>query len=101
MSDGSPRLPGQPYADGSPVFREPWEAQAFAITVSLHEQGLFTWGEWAHALGEQIEAARGSGEVDLGNTYYRHWVAALERLVVAKGLCGAAPLTLSPSRPGS
>ena len=35
-------------ADG-PVFREPWEAQAFAMTLVLHERGVFTWKEWAAA----------------------------------------------------
>lgn len=37
-----PLLPGQPEADGEPVFREPWEAHAFAMAVRLQEQGLFT-----------------------------------------------------------
>lgn len=71
-------------ADG-PVFREPWEAQAFALTVKLHEAGLFTWDEWAAALSAEIASAQSSGDPDLGNTYYSHWQHALERLVVEKG----------------
>ena len=71
-------------ADG-PVFREPWEAQAFALTVKLHEKGLFTWDEWAAVLSAEIASAQSSGDPDLGNTYYRHWQNALERLVVEKG----------------
>jgi nitrile hydratase accessory protein len=74
------------------VFREPWEAQAFALAVRLQEQGLFTWDEWAQALGAEITAAQGSGDADLGDTYYRHWLSALERLVVAKGAASQAGL---------
>ena len=40
-------LPDLPRDADGPVFREPWEAQAFAMAVSLHERGLFTWPEWA------------------------------------------------------
>ena len=79
-------LPGMPTDDGSgPVFREPWEAQAFAMAVSLRARGLFTWPEWAEALARQIALAQAAGDVDLGDTYYRHWLAALETLVASKG----------------
>ena len=47
----APELPGLPRDDDGPVFREPWEAQAFALAVALHERGVFTWPEWAQALG--------------------------------------------------
>ena len=79
-------LKGLPVADDSPVFREPWEAQAFAMALALHAGGLFTWDEWAQALSAQIRAAQAQGDPDLGNTYYRHWLAALEALVSAKGV---------------
>jgi nitrile hydratase accessory protein len=80
-----PLLPSLPHDAEGPVFREPWEAQAFALAVQLQEQGLFTWDEWAQALGAEIAAAQSSGGADLGDAYYRHWLTALERLVVAKG----------------
>jgi nitrile hydratase accessory protein len=80
--------PGIPRDDGGPVFREPWEAQAFAIVVALNERGLFTWSEWAAALGAEIKRAQAAGDPDLGTTYYRHWLAALERLVAHKGVAG-------------
>jgi nitrile hydratase accessory protein len=67
------------------AFREPWEAHAFALTLQLHERGLFTWPEWAEALAAQIAAAQARGDADLGDTYYRHWLAALEAIVAAKG----------------
>ena len=72
-------------ADG-PVFREPWEAQAFAMTLALHERGLFTWPEWAATLADEIKRAQHEGDPDTGETYYRHWLAALERIVADKGV---------------
>jgi nitrile hydratase accessory protein len=68
------------------VFAEPWQAQAFALAVKLSEQGHFTWKEWAAALAEELKAAVDRGEPDDGSRYYEHWLAALERLVTAKGL---------------
>jgi nitrile hydratase accessory protein len=85
-------MPGIPRDEGGPVFREPWEAQAFALAVALNARGLFTWTEWAAALGKEIKRAQAAGDPDLGNTYYRHWLAALERLVAHKGLTSAAML---------
>lgn len=79
-------IPGLPLDDEGPLFKAPWEAQAFALAVKLQEQGLFSWQEWAEHMSQSIEAARASGDPDLGNTYYEHWVAALETLVHAKGL---------------
>jgi len=76
----------------APVFREPWEAHAFAIVLTLHQRGLFTWNEWAEALAAQIAAARRTGDADLGDTYYQHWLAALERLVADKGASNEAEL---------
>jgi nitrile hydratase accessory protein len=82
-TDAVPNIPRD--AQG-PVFHEPWEAQAFAITLALHERGLFTWPEWAATLGEEIKRAQAGGDPDTGDTYYRHWLNALERIVAAKGL---------------
>ncbi len=92
MIDQQIALPGQPRDDSGPVFREPWEAQAFAMTLALHERGLFSWNEWARALAAEIAAAQAAGDADLGDTYYRHWLAALERLITAKGVSSAAEL---------
>jgi len=77
---------------GERVFREPWEAQAFALAVTLHRQGVFSWSEWAATLGEEISKAQAAGDPDTGETYYQHWLAALERLIAAKGLAEAHTL---------
>jgi nitrile hydratase accessory protein len=79
-------LPALPRDDAGPVFREPWEAEAFAMAVSLHERGVFTWAEWAETLAAEIKTAQAGGDPDLGDTYYRHWLSALERLVIGKGI---------------
>jgi nitrile hydratase accessory protein len=85
-------LPAIPRDREGPVFREPWEAQAFAMAVSLRERGLFTWGEWAETLGAQIRTAQAAGDPDTGATYYHHWLAALERIVGEKGATDPAML---------
>jgi len=81
--DALPSLPRD--ADG-PAFAEPWQAQAFALAVRLSETGHFTWKEWAAALAAELRAAADRGESDDGSRYYEHWLGALERLVVEKGL---------------
>jgi nitrile hydratase accessory protein len=78
-------------ADG-PVFREPWQAQAFAMALALHARGLFTWPEWAALLTEEIRRAQAEGDPDIGESYYLHWLATLERIVAAKGVATAAML---------
>jgi nitrile hydratase accessory protein len=70
------------------VFAEPWQAQAFALAVQLHEQGAFTWREWAQALSARLAA----DAADDGSRYYEHWLAALEDLAAAKRLAGRPEL---------
>ena len=83
------------------MFREPWEAQAFAMALALHERGLFTWPEWAATLAEEIKRAQAAGDPDTGETYYRHWLAALERLVAEKGVAGRARRWRATATPGT
>jgi nitrile hydratase accessory protein len=85
-------VPGIPQDDRGPVFREPWEAQAFAMALALHGRGLFTWSEWAATLADEIKRAQAAGDPDTGGTYYRHWLATLERLVTEKGVANRAAL---------
>jgi nitrile hydratase accessory protein len=63
------------------VFAEPWEAQAFALVVSLNERGVFTWDEWTQA----VAAAPEEG-------YYERWLATLERLLLERGETDAMTL---------
>ena len=86
-------VPSIPCDAEGPVFREPWEAQAFALTLTLYDRGLFQWPEWAAILGDEIKKAQAAGDPDTGETYYRHWLNALERLVAEKGVADAAMLS--------
>jgi nitrile hydratase accessory protein len=85
-------LPRLPCDKDGPVFTEPWQAQSFALAVTLSEQGHFTWKEWASALADELKAAADRSEPDDGSRYYHHWLAALERLVAEKGLADPAAL---------
>ena len=81
----------------APPFDEPWQAQAFAIVVALNERGLFSWGEWAEALGAELSG----GPQESGNSaYFQAWLNTLENLLVAKGVAGARSSAISP-KPGS
>ena len=77
------QLPKIPVDDDGPIFAEPWQAQAFAMTVKLHEKGAFTWPEWAQHLGAELAAA---GENDSADNYYLHWLRALEKLLDEKNI---------------
>ncbi len=75
-----------------PVFAEPWQAEAFALAVSLSRRGHFTWTEWAATLADELKASAARGEPDDGSRYYHCWLTALEHLVVAKGLTHSGEL---------
>ena len=85
-------LPAIPRETDGPVFKEPWEASVFALTVTLSQRRHFTWKEWARALASEIRRAQDAGEPDLGDTYYQHWLGALEALLTRKGLTDPAGL---------
>jgi nitrile hydratase accessory protein len=83
---------GIPCEREAPVFEEPWQAQVFAMALTLQQQGFFTWHEWAETLADEIKKALASGDPDDGSTYYFHWLATLERLVATKGIAPSATL---------
>lgn len=92
MSARLEALPAIPRDAEGPVFRAPWEAQAFAMAVMLHERGHFTWKEWAGRLADEIAAAKAHGEADDGSRYYSFWLSSLEKLVAEKRLIMADEL---------
>ena len=104
-------VPDQPSDNGEPVFKEPWEAQAFSLMIALHESGVFSWDEWSEALSQAIHrglhpggvnddverVGEGPGErmgekEERGDSYYQHWLVALEHLAIAKDLSEAGEL---------
>lgn len=74
-----------PADSNGPVFAEPWQAQAFALTLQLQAKGLFTAAEWAQALGDEIREHLAHGGCTDGSDYYERWCEALEHIIVAKG----------------
>ena len=107
-------VPDQPIENGEPVFKEPWEAQAFSLVIALHESGVFSWDEWSEALAQAIHRGLHPGGVndvvqpveegpgdrmgekeERGDSYYQHWLVALEHLAIAKGLSEAGELAQS------
>ncbi len=83
-------MPAQPA--GERHFDEPWQAHAFALTLMLHRQGVFSWGEWADALAARVRQARLDGDPDEGQSYYRYWMDALEQLAITRGIATADQL---------
>ena len=80
-----------PRQNGELVFAAPWESRLFGITLALHERGLFDWEEFRAELIAEI--ARWERAADGAEwSYYERWQVALERVLAAKGLCGAAEL---------
>lgn len=86
-------LPEIPRDEEGPVFRAPWEAQVFAMAVALHGRGVFTWPEWAETLAHEIARAQEAGDPDRGDTYYDHWLAALETIIAEKGVTSTEALS--------
>lgn len=91
-SEAREALAAIPAADRDRVFAEPWQAQAFALALALQQRGVFTWSEWSDTLGDEIKAAQARGDPDTGETYYLHWLRAVERLVQEKGLADLGTL---------
>ena len=85
-------VPGIPCEGEAPTFAEPWQAQAFALALALQQRGVFEWSDWAVLLGEEIRKAQAAGDPDDGSTYYRHWLATLERIVAGKGIASPEQL---------
>jgi nitrile hydratase accessory protein len=84
--EGSASVPRQ---NGEFVFEAPWEGRAFGIAVALSDRRVYDWDEFRSLLIDEIAAADASGDE---STYYERWLAALERLLVARGLVNASEL---------
>ncbi|TXN05071.1 nitrile hydratase accessory protein [Methylobacterium sp. WL64] len=64
------------------AFAAPWEAQVFALVVSLQEAGLFTWAEWAERIGREIRPDDGPERA----ADYGAWLATLEQILAQRGV---------------
>ena len=92
-------LPPAFLADGDrPVFAEPWEAQLFALVVELHQQGCFSWTEWAARLSVEIEKRRQNQEADWGDTYYELWLKTIKQLLIEKSVTSKSEIDRKSTR---
>lgn len=81
--NGRPALPRK---SGEMVFHHEWERRAFAIAVSLAEQGVFHWGEFQAELIRAVAEAESQDPPSRG--YYESWLVCLERLLQKRQLLG-------------
>jgi nitrile hydratase accessory protein len=65
-----------------PAFDEPWQAQVFAMAVTLSEHGVFSWKEWTEAFGAELKGVDREG----ADAYFRAWLRTLEGLLVDKAV---------------
>jgi nitrile hydratase accessory protein len=75
------------------AFRDVWEAQAFAMGNLLIKSGFISQKEWVDIFSKEILAAQAQGDPDRGDTYYNHWMNALERIAIERGVVDKATLT--------
>jgi nitrile hydratase accessory protein len=78
-------VPPLPHKRGEPVFRDSWEAEAYAIGNLLVKEGHIIPAEWMECMAAAIASAQASGDSDNGDTYYQHWCAALESFCFESG----------------
>ena len=89
---GAPDIEPLLREEGRPLFADSWEAEAFAIGKLLVAEGLVTPREWYDVISDEIRKAQAAGDPDRGDTHYQHWMSALERICVEKGLVDAGTL---------
>ena len=85
----------RPVPPSNQVFREPWHAQLFAITIALHEGGVMSWPDWTGMLAAEIKGRKPAPGNDPDDEYYRSWQAALERLLQGRDLIDSSELKAS------
>ncbi|MEX2207159.1 MAG: nitrile hydratase accessory protein [Myxococcota bacterium] len=81
-----------PRRNGELVFEAPWEGRVFGVAAALCERGVFSWDEFRVCLITEIADWERRHALDEPYRYYARWQAALERLLVEKGLCSAVEL---------
>jgi nitrile hydratase accessory protein len=81
-----------PRRNGELVFAAPWESRVFGITMALYEQGRFEWDEFRGRLIAAIGREERAHPVGAQFPYYACWLAALEELLAAKGVCAEEAL---------
>jgi nitrile hydratase accessory protein len=86
MNSVDRKPPDIPGGHAEPVFLEPWHAEIFSLAVALNRKGIFTWSEWVEAFSSAMREIPADEGESPETAYHRRWLAALERLVVQRGL---------------
>jgi len=81
--DGAHALPRK---SGELVFHDDWERRAFAIAVSLAEQGAFEWREFQQELIASVAEAEREDPRNPSRGYYESWLVSLEAVLRKKKL---------------
>ena len=78
-------------------FEEPWQAQAFALTVDLHARGAFSWNEWARPSARPSPKRRARLIMTAGLSRWRaQWRAKPDRRGRTRRAQGRVDTRLSP-----
>ena len=72
------------------TFDEPWQARIFAMVTAMHGAGNYEWRAVQELLIDEI-ASHGAAD---GHHYYQRWLAAAERLFIARGFGDRKELAL-------
>lgn len=81
------------WLDNGPAFSEPWQAEAFALTLQLARAGHFTWTDWVGTFSAEITASPQTADEDINTAYYRQWMQALEKILAARALVSSTEVT--------
>lgn len=77
-----------PRKSGELVFHDEWERRAFAMAVSLAEQGRFAWSDFQQALIKAVAEAERDDPLNPSRGYFESWLTALEAVLAEKRLLG-------------
>jgi nitrile hydratase accessory protein len=74
------------------AFQKPWHATGFAILLSLHRAGLFSWPEWVDAFSSRDRMSPDRAGECVEDGYYRRVLETVEDLLSGKGMMTAQAL---------
>ncbi len=88
MGKGAP-----PMANGELIFDAPWQSRTFGMARVLCERGYFAWDEFRAELIREVADWEATHDEMEPYHYYDLFLAALTRLMLARGLCAPAELS--------
>ena len=68
------------------VFETPWHAELFAITVHLHNKGVFCWPDWTARFSHALAIAGAHHSLDGSNDYYDVWLDTFIQFMAEQGV---------------